>query len=459
MALTSIDPDRPTAALGSPDRLKAAIAAALGTCVENYDFIAYGTASALYFGAVFFPGENPVVGTILAFATLAVGFLMRPIGGAIGGYLGDRFGRKPVLVAAMLVMGTSTFLVGLLPSFGEVGLLAPILLIAIRVIQGLAFGAEWGGAVTMAYEHAPWNRRGMFAAIPQSGNPLGIALASFMFLWSVNLPGDWAWRVPFLSSAVLVIVGLIVRARLSESPEFEAAKVKHEVEKNPFLATFRKDWRGVVRVISLRIVEAFAYYLTATYLLNYISTNHPDVKNTVLAALSIASVLAIFTTFLAGTLTDRIGRRPMYIAACVAAILFAFPMYLLTNNGTPALVILVFVLGIGCIHATLTGTQGSLLTEQFRTSTRTSGASIGYQIAASLGGFAPLIAALLTTQIGWPGAAILYAAAACVGLIGVLCTRETWGRKERERVNKIVEEARAEEARGGTRSAEPVVVH
>lgn len=430
--------------LGSPDRVKTAIAAAVGTSVENYDFIAYGTAAALYFGPVFFPNEDPVVGTLLAFATLAVGFLMRPIGGAIGGYLGDRFGRKPVLVGAMLVMGGATFVIGVLPTYATVGILAPILLVVIRMIQGLAFGAEWGGAVTMAYEHAPWNRRGMFAAIPQSGNPLGIALASLMFLVCANLPGDWAWRVPFLLSLVLVVAGLIVRARLSESPEFEEAKETGKIEKNPFLATLRKDWRGILRVIALRIVESFAYYLTATFLLNYLTTNHPDTRSVALAAITVASVVAIGTTFLAGSLSDRFGRRPLYIAACVTAILFAFPMYWLTNDGVPALIFAVFVFGIAFIHATLTGVQGSLLSEQFGTTRRTSGASIGYQVAASLGGFAPLLATLLTGVFGWPGAAMLYILAAVIGLAGILTARETWGRAQRAKVAAQIEEARRE---------------
>lgn len=430
--------------LGSPDRVKTAIAAAVGTSVENYDFIAYGTAAALYFGPVFFPNEDPVVGTLLAFATLAVGFLMRPIGGAIGGYLGDRFGRKPVLVGAMLVMGGATFVIGVLPTYATVGILAPILLVVIRMIQGLAFGAEWGGAVTMAYEHAPWNRRGMFAAIPQSGNPLGIALASLMFLVCANLPGDWAWRVPFLLSLILVVAGLIVRARLSESPEFEEAKETGKIEKNPFLATLRKDWRGILRVIALRIVESFAYYLTATFLLNYLTTNHPDTRSVALAAITVASVVAIGTTFLAGSLSDRFGRRPLYIAACVTAILFAFPMYWLTNDGVPALIFAVFVFGIAFIHATLTGVQGSLLSEQFGTTRRTSGASIGYQVAASLGGFAPLLATLLTGVFGWPGAAMLYILAAVIGLAGILTARETWGRAQRTKVAAQIEEARRE---------------
>lgn len=430
--------------LGSPDRVKTAIAAAVGTSVENYDFIAYGTAAALYFGPVFFPNEDPVVGTLLAFATLAVGFLMRPIGGAIGGYLGDRFGRKPVLVGAMLVMGGATFVIGVLPTYATVGILAPILLVVIRMIQGLAFGAEWGGAVTMAYEHAPWNRRGMFAAIPQSGNPLGIALASLMFLVCANLPGDWAWRVPFLLSLILVVAGLIVRARLSESPEFEEAKETGKIEKNPFLATLRKDWRGILRVIALRIVESFAYYLTATFLLNYLTTNHPDTRSVALAAITVASVVAIGTTFLAGSLSDRFGRRPLYIAACVTAILFAFPMYWLTNDGVPALIFAVFVFGIAFIHATLTGVQGSLLSEQFGTTRRTSGASIGYQVAASLGGFAPLLATLLTGVFGWHGAAMLYILAAVIGLAGILTARETWGRAQRAKVAAQIEKARRE---------------
>jgi len=440
MTTTITPPATQKSALGSKDRNKTAIAAALGTSVENYDFIAYGTASALYFSAVFFPESDRFIGTLLSFATLAVGFLMRPLGGAVGGYLADKFGRKPVLVGAMLVMGGATFLIGLLPTYAQIGVIAPVLLVIIRMIQGLAFGAEWGGAITMAYEHAPWNRRGMYAAIPQSGNPLGIALASGMFLVCANLEGDLAWRIPFLLSAVLVVVALVVRSRLSESPEFEAAKAAGKIEKNPFTTTIRRDWRSILRVIALRIVESFAYYSTATYLLNYLSERYPDIRPTALGAITAASLIAIFVTFIMGSLTDRVGRRPIYIIACLVAILWAFPMYLLTNDGTPALVIAVFIFGIGVIHASLTGVQGSLLTEQFGTSTRTSGASLGYQIAAAIGGFAPLLAALLVGWIGWQGASLLYMSAAVVGLVGILVTKETFGRAERARINALVAE-------------------
>lgn len=440
--MTSIDsPPTPIAthsALGSKDRNKTAFAAALGTSVENYDFVSYGTAAALYFGSAFFPSGDPFISTLLAFATLAVGFLMRPIGGAVGGYLGDRFGRKPVLVGAMLVMGGATFLIGVLPTYATFGVAAPIILVLIRMIQGLAFGAEWGGAVTMAYEHAPWNRRGMYAAIPQSGNPLGIALASGVFLASAALPGDWKWRVPFLLSAILVIAGLIVRSRLSESPEFEEAVAEGKTEKNPFLATLRNDWRNILKVIGLRVVESFAYYLTATFLLSYLTQDHPEVRPIALGAITAASITAIIVTFAAGSLTDKIGRRPLYIGGCIAAILFAFPMYLLTDGRDPVLIVAVFVFGIGILHACLTGVQGSLLIEQFRTSTRTSGASLGYQIAATLGGFAPLLATALVGAFGWPGASILYMAAAIVGLTAIILTKETYGRRERERINALV---------------------
>lgn len=423
---------------GSPDRVKIAVATAAGTCVENYDFIAYGTAAALYFGKAFFPGENPAAGTLLAFTTLAVGFFMRPLGGIIGGFVADRIGRKPVLVTAMLIMGLATFAIGLLPTYQNVGLLAPVLLVIVRIVQGLAFGAEWGGAVTMAYEHAPWRRRGFFASIPQSGNFLGIALASVVFLLAERLPGNWAWRLPFLVSIVLVVVGIIVRVRLSESPEFLEAKKDNDIERNPLLTVLRRDWRGILRVIGMRIAESFAYYLTATYLLNYITTRHPGLDTIGLTGLTIAAVLAIGMALLAGAITDRVGRRAVYIGACILAALFGFPAYLLTNDGIPALVVLVFIIGISVIHASLTGTQGSLLTEQFRTGTRASGASIGYQVAASLSGLAPAIALLLSGEFGWPGAAALYVLAALIGLTAVLLTPETWGRPQREEVDKIL---------------------
>ncbi|GFG53205.1 MFS transporter [Mycolicibacterium agri] len=434
---TAMD-ERRQAEHGSPGKLRTALGAAAGTCVENYDFVAYGTASALYFGNAFFPESDPVVGTLLSFATLGVGFLMRPIGGSVGGFLADRFGRKPVLVGALLVMGIATFSIGLLPTYAQVGVLAPTLLVAIRMIQGLAFGAEWGGAVLMAFEHAPWRQRGRFAAIPQAGNPLGIALANIAFLSAAPLDSDWSWRIPFLASAILIIVGLYVRLRLAESPEFEMVKAEGKVVRNPFLTVIREDWRNILRIIALRVVESCAYYLTATYLLSYITKRNPDDRTIALAAVVIASVIAVGTTLYAGRLTDYVGRRRVYLAGCLLAVAFGIPMYLMANTGQPFLIVLLFIIGIGIIHAVLTGTQAAWFAELFNTRTRTSGASIGYQVAASIAGFAPFLAVLLADSFDWIGPALFYVAVGLVGLVGVLATKETWGPKQRAEVDALI---------------------
>jgi len=434
---TAMD-ERRQAEHGSPGKLRTALGAAAGTCVENYDFVAYGTASALYFGNAFFPESDPVVGTLLSFATLGVGFLMRPIGGSVGGFLADRFGRKPVLVGALLVMGIATFSIGLLPTYAQVGVLAPTLLVAIRMIQGLAFGAEWGGAVLMAFEHAPWRQRGRFAAIPQAGNPLGIALANIAFLSAAPLEDDWSWRIPFLASAILIIVGLYVRLRLAESPEFEMVKAEGKVVRNPFLTVIREDWRNILRIIALRVVESCAYYLTATYLLSYITKRNPDDRTIALAGVVIASVIAVATTLYAGRLTDYVGRRRVYLAGCLLAVAFGIPMYLMANTGQPFLIVLLFIIGIGIIHAVLTGTQAAWFAELFNTRTRTSGASIGYQVAASIAGFAPFLAVLLADSFDWIGPALFYVAVGLVGLVGVLATKETWGPKQRAEVDALI---------------------
>ena len=204
---------------GTKDAKKVAIGSGVGAVIETYDFIGFGTAAALYFGHAFFPGASPLAGTLASFATLGVGFAARPLGGIIGGHLGDKLGRKPVLVASLIVMGLATFVIGLLPTYAAVGILAPILLVTVRIIQGIAFGAEWGGAILMSYEHAPWKEKGRYTGMVQAGFPVGLLLANLVFLVSVHLPGDWAWRLPFLSSIVLVIVGLIIRAKVPESPD------------------------------------------------------------------------------------------------------------------------------------------------------------------------------------------------------------------------------------------------
>ncbi|NYD67576.1 MFS transporter [Agromyces atrinae] len=425
---------------GSPDKLRTAIGSAVGTTIENYDFLAYGTAAALYFNTVFFHAEDPVVGVLLGFATFGIGFAMRPLGGLIGGYLGDKIGRKPVLVGALLLMGISTVLIGVLPTYAQVGILAPILLTLIRVIQGIAFGAEWGGAILMTFEHAPWKKRGRYTAIPQAGVPLGLLLANLVFLWSSNLDSELAWRLPFLLSAVLIIAGLIIRAKVSESPEFVDTKTAGLVVKNPLMEVFKNDWRTILRVIALRLAESGGFYVIVTYMLSYLTTGDEPITDraTALTGLIIAACIGLFTTILFGALSDRIGRKPVYLVGTLALIAFAFPMFLLVNTGVPYLIVFVYIIGMSIIHDALAGTQGAWFSELFNTNTRSSGASVGYQFSAAISGFIPLIATAVAVPLGWGGVAWVYMACGALGLIGTLVTRETWGAKNRAAVDAVI---------------------
>ncbi|MFF2315316.1 MFS transporter [Arthrobacter sp. NPDC058097] len=423
---------------GSPDKLKVAIGSAVGTTIENYDFLAYGTAAALYFGSAFFPGQDPLAATLLAFATLAVGFAMRPLGGLIGGYLGDKYGRKPVLVGALLVMGAATFLIGVLPTYQQVGVLAPILLVAIRIIQGLAFGAEWGGAIMMTFEHAPWRKRGQYTGIPQAGVPLGLLLANLVFLGTTGWNNEWSWRVPFLASSILIIAGIIIRMKVSESPEFEETKARGELVKNPLLTVVREDWRNILRVIGLRLAESGGFYVIVTYLLSYISTNKIVDRQVGLTGLVLAAAIGVAATILWGRLTDRIGRRKLYLAGCAGIILFGFPMFLMVNTAVPFLIVLVYIVGLPVLHDMLAGAQGAWFSELFNANTRTSGASIGYQFSAAISGFIPLIAAATAAAWGWSGVSIVYIACGVIGLIAALATRETWSSREKNEVETLI---------------------
>src|SRR6188472_1109009 len=232
---------------GTPEKKKVAIGCSVGATIETYDFIGFGIAAALYFNTAFFPNTDPLSGTLLSFATLGIGFAVRPLGGIIGGILGDKIGRKPVLVGSLLLMGIATVAIGALPTYQQVGVWAGILLVIVRVIQGLAFGAEWGGAILMCFEHAPWRKKGLYTGITQAGFPVGLLLANLAFLASVPLGDQWAWRVPFLLSAVLIVVGILIRLKIEESPEFEELKSDGEVSKNPLVEVLRDDWKNILR--------------------------------------------------------------------------------------------------------------------------------------------------------------------------------------------------------------------
>lgn len=416
---------------GTPDAKRVAVGSAVGAVIETYDFIGFGTAAALYFGHAFFPNSSPVAGTLASFATLGVGFLARPLGGIIGGHLGDKIGRKPVLVASLIIMGLATFAIGLLPTYAAVGVLAPVLLVTVRIIQGLAFGAEWGGAILMSYEHAPWRQKGRYTGIVQAGFPVGLLLANLVFLISVHLGGDWAWRVPFLASIFLVIVGLIIRARVPESPVFEDVKNEGRIVKAPIVEVVRNDWRNILRGIGLRIAETAGYAVAITYMMSYLKTSKLATPTQVIASLCVAALVGIFATMAWARLTDKIGRRPQYIWVCAFGIPFGLLMFLTVNTGVLLLIGATFIVAYGVCQNALAGAQGAWFPELFSANTRSSGASLAYQISAMVSGFTPFITTLLFEGFGWMGPALLFSGYAAIGLVAALLTRETWGPAER----------------------------
>jgi MFS family permease len=419
---------------GTPARKKVALGSSIGATIETYDFIGFGTAAALYFNTVFFPATDPLSGTLLSFATLGIGFAVRPLGGIVGGYLGDRIGRKPVLVGSLLLMGVATVLIGALPTYQQVGVWAGVLLVAVRVVQGLAFGAEWGGAILMTFEHAPWRKRGLYTGITQAGFPLGLLLANAAFLVSVPLGDQWAWRVPFLLSAVLIVVGIVIRLKVEESPEFETLKAEGEVSHNPLLEVLRTDWRNVLRAFCLRITETAGYAVSVTFVLSYLASEKLADRSLTLFALMLAAGLGIAATTLWGALTDRVGRRPVYLFGTAFTLAWGVPLFLLLNTGRASAIVLAFVVSYAVCQNCLAGVQGAWFSELFAARTRTTGASLAYQLSAVVSGFTPLIATALYAATGWLGPALLITGYGALGLVAAVLTRETWGPSERAEV-------------------------
>src|SRR5215211_4599884 len=431
---------------GTPEKKRVAIGSSVGATIETYDFIGFGTAAAIYFGTVFFPENDPLSGTLLSFATLGIGFAVRPLGGVIVVYLGDKIGRKPVLVGSLLLMGFATVLIGLLPTYQQVGVWAPVLLLAVRIVQGLAFGAEWGGAILMCFEHAPWRKRGLYTGITQAGFPVGLLLANLAFLASVPLGGTWAWRVPFLLSAILIVVGIVIRLKVEESPEFEELKEEGQLSKNPLAEVLRDDWRNILRAFCLRIAETAGYAVSVTFMLSYISEEKLAGRSTTLTATMIAAAIGIFATTLFGAWTDKIGRRPVYILGCAIMVAWGIPLFLTVNTGSAALIIVAFVISYAVCQNSLAGVQGAWFCELFNANTRTTGASLAYQMSAVVSGFTPLIATALYAGFGWIGPALLFSGYGLLGLVAALVTRETWGKVERDEVEALERSIAAEAA-------------
>jgi len=407
------------------------IASFVGTTIEWYDFFLYGTAAALVFNKLFFTNLDPLAGTMASFATYAVGFFARPLGGVVFGHYGDKIGRKSMLVTTLMLMGVATVLIGLLPTYETIGLWAPALLVLLRFVQGFGVGGEWGGAVLMAVEHSRTGRRGFHASWVQAGVPVGMLLANGVFMLASRLDEadflTWGWRIPFLLGVLLLSVGMFIRLKILESPVFEKAKAEDPGPKVPVLAAIRDHPRNVLLAMGARFAENAYFYIFTVLVLSYGSQQLGMGKPGLLNAVMLGSAVQLAAIPAFGALSDRWGRRPVYLGGAVFLLLFAFPFFWLVGTKVPALVVLAVVVGlIG--HAAMYGPQAAFFSELFGTRVRYSGASLGYQLASPLaGGLAPLIATALLNQSGGDPAPVAWylVAMGAITLVSVWLAEET----------------------------------
>jgi metabolite-proton symporter len=410
-------------------------ASLVGTTVEWYDFFLYGSAAALVFNELFFPDFDPLVGTLLAFATYAVGFAARPIGGVIFGHYGDKIGRKKMLVISLMLMGGATFLIGLLPSYGTIGVWAPILLIVLRLVQGFALGGEWGGAVLMAAEYGTPERRGYWASWPQAGAPAGNLLAVAVLAVVTAMTTDeqfnsWGWRIPFLLSAVLVLVGLWIRLSIEESPVFRAAReqaeASDEAPKLPVVQVIKEYPREIILAIGARLAENISYYIFTAFALAYATGELGMERSTALNAALIASAIHFVAIPAMGALSDRLGRRPVYLVGALGVGVWGFVFFLLYDSESFLLLALAGTIGL-IFHGAMYGPQASFFSELFSTQVRYSGLSVAGQVSSIVAGsLAPIIATALLIEYGSSVPISLYlAGAAVLSLIAVWASRET----------------------------------
>ncbi|MCJ2063308.1 MHS family MFS transporter [Methylobacterium sp. J-088] len=410
------------------------IASAFGTIVEWYDFFVYGTAAALVFGKLFFPATDPLVSTLAAFSVYAVGYLARPLGGLIFGHFGDRLGRRSMLVLSLLLMGFGTFFVGLLPTYEQAGILAPICLVLLRLIQAIGLGGEWGGAVLMVAETAPASRRGLYGSFVQLGNPVGRLVATGVFALATRMPDaqflSWGWRIPFLASIVLVLVGLFIRTRLDETPAFKDLRRSGATARMPVLEALTAFRRETVTAIGLKVTEVAWVGILTVFAVSYLTTQLGMAKSFVLDAVTLATLVELFVMPLSGWLSDKFGRRVIYLLGTGFGIAFAFPLFWLLATRDPTIVVITIVVGICLAQGMVFALHASFMPELFGTRVRYSGISLGFQIGAAIGGgLTPVIAA---AAVGLSGGStwLISLFLTILGVLtfaAVLSTRETSG--------------------------------
>lgn len=417
-------------------RTRALFASAIGSAIEWYDFFLYGTMAALVFQTLFFPNNDPYVSLMLSYASFGLAFLVRPLGGVLFSHIGDRIGRKKTLIITLSIMGGSTVLMGVLPDYQTVGILAPILLISLRLLQGLSLGGEWGGGLLLAVEYAPKNKRGFYGSIPQIGAMIGLSLASLSASLLTNLLSEeaflsYGWRIPFLLSIVLVFVGLWIRKGIGETPSFQKVVDSGQQVKVPLFETLTKHWRAVLTTIGAKFIETSTFFIFATFTISYAVDTVGYDRQDALNGILYAALLAIPVMMFVGSLSDRIGRKKMFIAGIISMFIYAIPYFWLISLKSPFALTMAIIIGFAIIWPMYGAILGTLFAESFSANVRYTGVSLGYQVGAALvGGPAPLIATALLVKFNnsYIPIGIFIMSAAVVSLIAILFTKEMRGR-------------------------------
>lgn len=414
-------------ARSSRQYVTAGLASMMGTTIEWYDFFLYGTAAALIFNKIFFPAFDPITGTLAAFATYSVGFFARPLGGFVFGHFGDKLGRKSMLLITLFLMGIPTILIGLIPSYESIGYWAAVLLVLMRFLQGIAVGGEWGGAVLMAVEHAPEGKKGFFGSLPQTGVAPGLILSSLAMGAVASLPEEdmlsWGWRLPFLASVALLLVGWWIRAKVAESPDFEQMSKKGKQVPIPALEVLRHYPREVLLVVGGRLAEVTWFYTVVTFALAYATTTLGVERSVMLDATVWGAFAALFTMPLFGVLGDRIGFKWVFMAGTICMLAFSSTFFSMLGSLDSRTITLALMIAIGLVYAALYGPQGGLFSTQFPPEVRYSGISIAVQVSGAIGGgLAPLVAtSLLAYGDGQPDYIVWYLSG-----LGLIAFASTW---------------------------------
>ena len=408
------------------------LASFIGTTIEWYDFFLYGTAAALVFNRLFFPTVDPLIGTLSSFGTFAVGFVARPLGGIVFGHFGDRVGRKAMLVYSLVIMGVATFLIGLLPTHASIGIWAPVLLVVLRTAQGIGVGGEWGGAVLMAVEHAPSDRRGFAGSWPQMGVPAGLLLSTVVFnLFTTNLTEEqflaWGWRIPFLLSVLLIAVGVFIRLNIVESPAFVEIQEARSQQARPIVVAVRDYRRNVLLAMGMRVAENGLFYIYTVFVLSYGPGELGLSRDTVLWGVSLAALGGLAAIPLYGALSDRVGRRPLYLFGAIFSLCWAFPFFWMLETRSTPIIWLAIVVGVTVGHNAMYGPQAAYFSELFGADVRYTGASLGYQMASVLSGApAPFIATALLASSGSRAVAAYMTVLAAVTVVAAYLAPETY---------------------------------